>query len=83
MLTAKDWRGFAAAMRRRQGYKGAAIYVPWLVDGAPPAERKRLLAAFAPPVRLINRLLWEPHYRRLNLWALGDAEVLRAPIVAP
>jgi Hemerythrin HHE cation binding domain len=70
VLTPKDWRGFAAAMRRRQGYTGAAIYIPWLVDGAPPAERKRLLAAFPPPARMINRLVWEPRYRQLNLWAI-------------
>jgi hypothetical protein len=70
VLTPKDWRGFAAAMRRRQGYKGAAIYVPWLVDGAPPVDRKRILAAFPPPVRLISRLVWEPRYRQLKLWAL-------------
>lgn len=70
VLTSKDWRGFAAAMRRRQGLHGAAIYVPWLVDGAPAAERKRILAVFPPPVRLINRLLWEARYRRLSLWAL-------------
>lgn len=70
VLTPADWRGFAAAMRRRQGYKGATIYVPWLLDGANPAERTRILTAFPPPVRLLNKLLWEPRYRQQNHWAL-------------
>jgi hypothetical protein len=70
VLTPTDWRGFAAAMRRRQGYKGAAIYVPWIVDGTPLAERKQILAAFPAPVRLIIKLIWEPHYRQLKLSAV-------------
>jgi hypothetical protein len=56
-------------MRRRQRYKGAAIYVPWLLDDVNPAERKRVLAAFPAPARLINKLLWEPRYRHQNLRA--------------
>jgi hypothetical protein len=70
VLTPADWRGFAAAMRRRQGYKGAGIYVPWLLDGANPAERNRILAAFPPPLQLLNKLHWEPRYRRQNLWTV-------------
>lgn len=67
-LTPADWRGFAAAMARRQGYTGAAVYVPWILDGAGPDQRKRILSLFPAPVRLINRLLWEPRYRKLRLW---------------
>jgi hypothetical protein len=55
-----DWRAFAAEMRRRQGLRGAAIYVPWVLDGAEPASQQRFLAALPPPVRMISKLLWEP-----------------------
>jgi hypothetical protein len=55
-------------MRRRQGVKGAAIYVPWILDGAAPDGQQRFLAALPAPVRVISRLLWEPRYRQRGLW---------------
>jgi hypothetical protein len=64
VLTTKDWDAFRRAMARRQGPRGAAVYVPWILDAARPADRPRILAAFPPPVRLLNRLRWEPRYQR-------------------
>jgi hypothetical protein len=68
VCTPADWRAFAGAMRRRQGLKGAAIYVPWILDGTAPGEQQRFLAALPSPVRVISRLLWEPRYRQRGLW---------------
>ena len=68
VCTPADWRAFAGEMRRRQGVKGAAIYVPWILDGAAPAARQRFLAALPAPVRAINRLLWEPRDPQRGLW---------------
>jgi iron-sulfur cluster repair protein YtfE (RIC family) len=67
VCTPADWRAFAGAMRRRQGIKGAAIYVPWILDGAAPDGQRRFLAALPAPVRVMSRLLWEPRYRRRGL----------------
>jgi len=64
VLTPGDWGAFRSAMARRQGPRGAAAYVPWIVDGVQPADRRRYLAVFPAPVRLLNRLFWEPSYRR-------------------
>ncbi len=68
VLTPADWRAFAGQMRRRQGIRGAAVYVPWILDGTAPARQHDFLAALPGPVRLINRLLWRPRYQRRNLW---------------
>jgi iron-sulfur cluster repair protein YtfE (RIC family) len=68
VCTPADWRAFAGEMRRRQGVKGAAIYVPWVLDGTTPDGRKRFLAALPAPVRVITRLVLEPRYRRRGLW---------------
>src|SRR5262249_14144596 len=62
VCTPADWRAFTGEMRRRQGLKGAAIYVPWILDGTAPAGRRRFLAALPAPVRVISRLLWDPRY---------------------
>ena len=72
VLTPADWKAFASAMRRRQGFKGAAVYVPWILDGAPNEERRRFLGALPAPVTLLNRLLWQPRYLRLGFWGAGS-----------
>jgi Hemerythrin HHE cation binding domain len=68
VCTPADWRAFAGAMRRRQGVKGAAIYVPWILDGTAPDGQRRFLAALPAPVRVISRRLWEPRYLQRDLW---------------
>jgi len=68
VLTPADWRGFTGQMRRRQGVRGAAVYVPCILDGAPPAQQRQFLAALPGPARLINRLLWQARYRQRTLW---------------
>jgi hypothetical protein len=65
--------GGLARLRRsdapRQGVKGAAPYVPWiLLDGMPPIKQQTFLAALPAPVRVINRLVWQSRYRQRNLW---------------
>jgi iron-sulfur cluster repair protein YtfE (RIC family) len=70
VLTPSDWRAFAGQMRRRQGVKGAAVYVPWVLDGTARPRQREFLAQLPGPVRLICRLLWQPRYRRRNLWKL-------------
>lgn len=72
LLTPADWRAFAGGMRRRQGFKGAAVYVPWILDGASAAERVRFLGALPAPVAVLNRLLWQPRYTRMALWGTGS-----------
>jgi Hemerythrin HHE cation binding domain len=68
VMTPADWKEFGRAMARRQGVRGAAVYVPWITDGATRAERRRFLAQLPPPVRALNRLVWTPRYRRRHMW---------------
>jgi iron-sulfur cluster repair protein YtfE (RIC family) len=68
VLTPADWRRFTRQMARRQGVRGAALYVPWILDGSPTAAQHRFVAALPAPLRMINRLLWQPRYRKRYLW---------------
>lgn len=68
LLTPADWREFGRAMARRQGIRGAAVWVPWITDEMPRGERDRFLARFPVPLRVLNRLLWAPRYRARRLW---------------
>lgn len=69
VLTPDDWSAFRGAMARRQGPRGAAMYVPWILDGASSSERERFLGAMPSPIRIINRLFWQSRYQRRKLWA--------------
>jgi len=69
VLTAADWAAFTGRIRETQGLRGASLFVPWIIDGAPPADRARFLGALPPPVRVLNRLFWEAGYRRKGIWA--------------
>ncbi|WP_227979683.1 hemerythrin domain-containing protein [Nocardia spumae] len=68
VLTTKDWGDFRGAMARKQGPSGAAVYVPWVLDGATPRQRHTFLAAMPRPVSMINTALWERRYRNRNWW---------------
>jgi iron-sulfur cluster repair protein YtfE (RIC family) len=72
VLAPADWAAFAGEMRRHQGLKGAAVYIPWVVDGTPPAEQRDFFAALPAPVRVVNKMLWERRYQRNigKTWAL-------------
>ncbi|MDH6213857.1 hemerythrin domain-containing protein [Streptomyces pseudovenezuelae] len=70
VLTPADRAAFTGRIRETQGLRGAAVFVPWVVDGAPETDRAAFLNAMPPPVRVLNRLFWEGGYRRKGLW--GD-----------
>jgi hemerythrin-like domain-containing protein len=68
VLTPKDWDAFRSVMARRQGLKGAAVYIPWIIDGIGAEDRRKFLAAMPAPVKVINRLFWQSRYDKRNLW---------------
>jgi iron-sulfur cluster repair protein YtfE (RIC family) len=63
-LGPEGWAAFTRDIRKTQGVRGAAVYLPWLFDGAPPDAAAKLLAALPAPVRLLYRRVWVPRYRR-------------------
>jgi Hemerythrin HHE cation binding domain len=69
VMTPAEWKGFRSAMTKAQGIKGAAVFIPWLVDGLPAADQHRPTANMPAPARLLNRLVWAPRYRKRNLWS--------------
>lgn len=58
------WAAFGRDIRKTQGFRGAAVYFPWLLDGAPDATATRVLGSVPPPIRFLYRRVWAPRYRR-------------------
>ena len=58
------WDRFGAGIRRVQGIRGGAVYVPWVLDRAPDHVGRAVRRLLPVPVRLLYRLAWEPRYRK-------------------
>lgn len=63
-LGAEGWAAFGRGIRKTQGIRGAAVYLPWLLDGAPKETATAVLAVLPPPARVVYRCAWAPRYRR-------------------
>lgn len=72
-LGPKGWDVFRDAIRKRQGLKGAAEFLPWLLDGASAELTKRVLAELPAPARLLYRTKWLPGYTRTPRWTTTTA----------
>lgn len=64
-LGVAGWAKFGAAIRKTQGLRGAAEYLPWLLDDAPAEVEARVLKMLPPPVRYLYRRKWAPKYHRM------------------
>lgn len=64
-LGAAGWAKFVGAIRKTQGLRGAAEFLPWLLDDAPTDVQARVLGMLPPPVRFLYRRNWAPKYRRV------------------
>ena len=63
-LGAAGWAKFGAAIRQTQGLRGAAEYLPWLLDDVSTEVQAKVLKMLPPPVRFLYRRSWAPAYRR-------------------
>jgi hypothetical protein len=69
VLADEEWGALAAEARGRCE-AGTPLFVPWVVDGIAPVERSRFLTALPKPVRELNRVMWEPRYRKRRFWSI-------------
>jgi len=61
----EGWESFTREIRAQQGgLKGAAEYLPWVLDGASAETTAKVLSLLPAPARLLYRGSWEKKYRR-------------------
>lgn len=65
-LGESGWREFIGHLRRTQGLRGGAEFMPWLLDDLPTGGQ--VLRQLPPPVRLLYRGVWKPRYQRTARW---------------
>jgi hemerythrin-like domain-containing protein len=66
------WADFTRQIRSTQGLSGAAVYLPWLLDGAPADTAKQVLGVLPRPARLVYRAVWRRRYRARFARASGQ-----------
>ena len=58
------WEAFSKEIRDQQGgLKGAAEYLPWVLDGATGRDQDPGPQLLPPPARLLYRRVWDKKYR--------------------
>jgi hypothetical protein len=68
------WADFGREIARTLGgLRGGAAYLPWVLDGAPAAMQRRVLAVLPAPARVLYRRIWAPRYRRTAWWDAAGA----------
>lgn len=69
MIAPGEWAAFTALIRKRQGLRGAAVFVPWVLDGTPAESQREFLGLLPPPARFLYRRRWLPAYHRTARWS--------------
>jgi iron-sulfur cluster repair protein YtfE (RIC family) len=72
-LGTQGWDAFRNEIRKTQGLKGAAEFLPWLLDDASADITKRVLGELPAPARLLYRTKWLPGYARTPRWSPATA----------
>ena len=67
-LGPEGWDAFGRAIRKTQGLRAGAEYLPWVLDGAPIATQAKVLGLLPPLVTLLYRLVWAPKSLRAPRW---------------
>lgn len=66
-LGAPGWSAFGVEARKQTGVRGASRMLPWVLDDAPPAAARSVLAMMPGPLRIVYKHLWAPSYDRSAL----------------
>jgi len=68
-LSQAEWQGFVTDQRRKSGIRGAAQFLPWLLDGTSAEQTQVVLAELPAPLRVHSRRIWRPRYARHAHWS--------------
>jgi hypothetical protein len=81
-LGPQGWAAFRKELRKSQGLRGGAEFIPWMLDSAPADTSKQVLSSMPPAARLLYRAVWRPGYARVPRWNTA-ATPIRAERATP
>jgi hemerythrin-like domain-containing protein len=69
-LSAAEWARFGEESRDRVGMDRAALYLPWLLDGARADRVENVMQNVPPHLQELYRNTWRPGYIEKNPWSV-------------
>lgn len=63
-----EWEALNKASVKELSFSEIAQLGPYVLDGAAPADVRRVLAELPAPLRLVHRFWWNPRYQRVRRW---------------
>lgn len=67
-ISTREWAALNRSSMKELSYSDIAQLGPYLLDGASPADVRRVLAELPAPLRLVHRFWWNPRYQRARRW---------------
>lgn len=67
-ITTQEWAVLNRSSMKELSFSEIAQLGPYILDGAPPDDVRRVLAELPAPLRLVHRWWWNPRYRRSRRW---------------
>lgn len=70
-LSDREWRAVVGEIHglvKSLGDLSVTDFVPWLTEGAPREQEKRIATVLPPPIRPLYRWVWKPRYARVSHW---------------
>ena len=70
-LTEGELQAFAHSQRKAMKLSQVTMFVPWVLEGLPDPDRRKVLSSFPPPLRMLARRRWVPRYEKASaaIWA--------------
>ena len=68
VITSQEWAVLNRTAIKELSFSEIAQMGPYVLEGAPPQDVRRVLAELPPPLRLVHRFWWNPRYQRVRRW---------------
>jgi hemerythrin-like domain-containing protein len=68
VITSQEWAVLNRSAMKELSFSEIAQMGPYVLEGAPPDDVRRILAELPAPLRLVHRLWWNPRYQRARRW---------------
>ncbi|HEX5510790.1 MAG TPA: hemerythrin domain-containing protein [Actinomycetales bacterium] len=68
VITSQEWARLNRDAMKELSYSQLAELGPYILEGEPPDDARRVLAELPAPLRLVHRMWWNPRYQRARRW---------------
>jgi hemerythrin-like domain-containing protein len=68
VIASQEWAVVNRTAMKELSFSEIAQIGPYVLEGAPPEDVRRIMAELPAPLRLVHRFWWNPRYQRVRRW---------------